>query len=108
MPRWRTNSPVRSPSTTPGRSAEVTAPSNQVERAHRLRGPEPARGRSLGRLLGMALPQPGIFAVGLSSHGYLELDLVEGATHGWVPVLADLAERETTMGATNVVVGVRP
>jgi putative iron-dependent peroxidase len=56
----------------------------------------------------MALPQPGIFAVGLSSHGYLELDLVEGASQGWLPVLADLAERETTMGATNVVVGVRP
>jgi putative iron-dependent peroxidase len=56
----------------------------------------------------MALPQPGIFAVGLSSHGYLELDLVPGATREWVTVLADLAERETTMGATNVVVGVRP
>jgi porphyrinogen peroxidase len=56
----------------------------------------------------MALPQPGIFAVGLSSHGYLELDLVPGTTTGWVTVLADLVERETTMGATNAVVGVRP
>jgi putative iron-dependent peroxidase len=60
----------------------------------------------------MALPQPGIFAVGTVSHGYVELDLVpdagDGDGDGWVTVLADLAERETTMGATNVVVGVRP
>src|ERR1700755_1405017 len=56
----------------------------------------------------MALPQPGIFAVGTASHGYVELDLVPDAGDGWVTVLADLAERETTMGATNVVVGVRP
>jgi porphyrinogen peroxidase len=56
----------------------------------------------------MGLPQSGIFAVGTAEHGYLELDLVAGADRGWVTVLADLAERETTMGATNVVVGVRP
>ncbi len=57
----------------------------------------------------MALPQPGIFAVGTSSHGYVELDLVAGADPAAVTtVLADLAERETTMGATNLVVGLRP
>src|SRR6201999_1325602 len=56
----------------------------------------------------MALPQPGIFAVGTALHGYVELDLVPDAGDGWVTVLADLAERETTMGATNVVVGIRP
>jgi porphyrinogen peroxidase len=56
----------------------------------------------------MALPQPGIFAVGTGAHGYVELDLVTGAEPGWVTVLADLAERATTMGATNLVVGVRP
>lgn len=57
----------------------------------------------------MALPQPGIFAVGTSSHAYLELDLVVDADPvAAVRVLADLAERETTMGATNLVVGVRP
>jgi len=64
----------------------------------------------------MALPQPGIFAVGTSSHGYLELDLVPDARpdlvpdagSGWLTVLADLAERATTMGATNLVAGVRP
>jgi putative iron-dependent peroxidase len=57
----------------------------------------------------MGLPQPGIFAVGTSSHAYLELDLVAGAdAAAAVNVLADLAERETTMGATNLVAGVRP
>jgi porphyrinogen peroxidase len=57
----------------------------------------------------VVLPQPGIFAVGTSSHAYLELDLVAGADPvAAVTVLADLAERETTMGATNLVVGVRP
>ena len=57
----------------------------------------------------MALPQPGIFAVGTSSHAYVELDLTGIADPAAaVGVLADLAERETTMGATNLVVGVRP
>jgi putative iron-dependent peroxidase len=56
----------------------------------------------------MGLPQPGIFAVGTTAHGYLELDVMAGADRGWVAVLADLVERESTMGATNVVVGVRP
>src|SRR4029079_8746598 len=57
----------------------------------------------------MALPQPGIFAVGTSSHGYVELALVTVADPAAVTtVLADLAERETTMGATNLVVGLRP
>lgn len=56
----------------------------------------------------VALPQPGIFAVGTGSHGYVELDLVPHAADGWATALADLAERETTMGATNLVAGVRP
>ncbi len=57
----------------------------------------------------MVLPQPGIFAVGTSAHAYLELDLLTDADPvAAVHVLADLAERETTMGATNLVVGVRP
>lgn len=55
------------------------------------------------------LPQTGIFAVGLTSHGWAELDLVPGVDASDVlGVLADLAERETTMGATNLVVAVRP
>lgn len=55
------------------------------------------------------LPQTGIFAVGLGAHGHVQLDLVEGADpSAAVAVVADLAQRETTMGATNLVVGVRP
>jgi putative iron-dependent peroxidase len=57
----------------------------------------------------MGLPQPGIFAVGTASHAYVELDLIAGADEvAAVAVLADLTERETTMDATNLVVGVRP
>ena len=57
----------------------------------------------------MALPQPGIFAVGTFSHAYVELDLTADADPAAPSaVLADVAERETTMGATNLVVGVRP
>jgi putative iron-dependent peroxidase len=57
----------------------------------------------------MALPQPGIFAVGTLAHGYLELDLVPGADlDATVTTLAGLAERETTMGQTNLVIGVSP
>jgi putative iron-dependent peroxidase len=57
----------------------------------------------------MGLPQPGIFALGTSSHAYVELDLVPGADpEAAIGALAGLAERETTMGATNLVVGVRP
>ena len=57
----------------------------------------------------MVLPQPGIFAVGTPAHAYLEVDLLADADPlAAVRVLADLAERETTMGATNLVVGVRP
>lgn len=57
----------------------------------------------------MGLPQSGIFAVGTSDHSYLELDLIEGTDPvAAISVLADLAEHETTMGATNVVIGVRP
>ncbi len=56
----------------------------------------------------MGLPQPGIFAVGTSSHSYVELDLLPDADPGWLTAVADLAERDTTMGATNLVVGVRP
>lgn len=57
----------------------------------------------------MVPPQPGIFAVGTSAHAYLELDLlIDADPVAAVQVLADLADRETTMGATNLVVGVRP
>jgi porphyrinogen peroxidase len=61
---------------------------------------------SLGRV---ALPQSGIFAVGTAAHGYVELDAAAGLdVVAALTALAGLAERETTMGQTNVVVGVRP
>src|SRR4051812_48800793 len=92
MPRWRTNSPVRSPDWSPDRSVAVTDPSNQRRRCGRDSVAQPAS---------MGLPQPGILAVGTTAHGYVELDLAAGADRGWVTVLADLAERETTMGANH-------
>ncbi|HET9076656.1 MAG TPA: Dyp-type peroxidase [Acidimicrobiales bacterium] len=54
-------------------------------------------------------PQPGIFALGVPEHCYLELDLVDGADPAaLVRCLAELSGPETTVGGLNVVVGVRP
>jgi porphyrinogen peroxidase len=57
----------------------------------------------------MASPQTGIFALGTSSHAYLELDLVADAE----PMLAvaraaALREPRTTIGGVNLVTGFRP
>ena len=55
------------------------------------------------------MPQTGIFALGTSSHAYLELDLRDGAEPSeLVARLADLREPRTTIGGVNLVVGVRP
>ena len=57
----------------------------------------------------MALPQPGIFALGNPAHSYLEFDLVDGAARGAVATaVADLREPRTTMGGVNLVSGFRP
>jgi putative iron-dependent peroxidase len=54
-------------------------------------------------------PQPGIFALGVAEHCYLELDLLAGADPvELVRVLADLSGPETTTGGLSVVVGFRP
>jgi putative iron-dependent peroxidase len=54
-------------------------------------------------------PQSGIFALGTSSHAYLELDLQDGAgPRELVSRLADLREPRTTIGGVNLVVGLRP
>jgi len=54
-------------------------------------------------------PQAGIFALGTSSHSYLELDLRDGVDpRELVAGLADLREPRTTIGGINLVVGVRP
>ena len=57
----------------------------------------------------MASPQTGIFALGTSSHAYLELDLVAGVEAGAAASLvASLREPRTTIGGVNVVAGFRP
>ena len=55
------------------------------------------------------MPQTGIFALGTSSHAYVELDLRDGAEPSeLVGRLADLREPRTTIGGVNLVVGLRP
>lgn len=57
----------------------------------------------------MASPQTGIFALGTSSHAYLELDLVAGAEPSDVVArVAALREPRTTVGGVNLVSGFRP
>ena len=57
----------------------------------------------------MALPQPGIFALGTNSHAYLEFDLVEDVDpSAAVSLAAGLREPRTTIGGVNLVTGFRP
>lgn len=57
----------------------------------------------------MESPQTGIFALGTSSHAYLELDAVQGADlRALVGAVANLSEPRTTIGGVNLVVGFRP
>src|SRR5262245_37796883 len=55
----------------------------------------------------MASPQTGIFALGTSSHAYLELDAI-GDAAAFVAAVASLREPRTTMGGVNLVAGFRP
>ena len=54
----------------------------------------------------MRSPQSGIFALGTSSHAYLEFDAVGGAD--LLAPIASLREPRTTMGGVNLVAGFRP
>jgi putative iron-dependent peroxidase len=57
----------------------------------------------------MNTPQGGIFALGTTSHAYVEFDLVAGADgRALVVALANLREPRTTMGGVNLVSGFRP
>jgi putative iron-dependent peroxidase len=57
----------------------------------------------------VAVPQSGIFALGTSSHAYLEFDLREDAdAREVVTRVADLREPRTTIGGVNLVAGFRP
>jgi putative iron-dependent peroxidase len=51
-------------------------------------------------------PQSGIFALGTSSHAYLEFDALSGAD--LLEPIASLREPRTTMGGVNLVAGFRP
>jgi porphyrinogen peroxidase len=54
-------------------------------------------------------PQAGIFALGTSSHTYLEFDVAPGAEGAaLVAAVASLREPRTTMGGVNLVAGFRP
>jgi putative iron-dependent peroxidase len=57
----------------------------------------------------MSTPQGGIFALGTSSHAYLEFDLQPGNdARALVIAMADLREPRTTIGGVNLVSGFRP
>ena len=57
----------------------------------------------------MKNPQVGIFALGTSSHAYLEFDAVDGRhERDLVAAIASLREPRTTMGGVNLVAGFRP
>jgi porphyrinogen peroxidase len=57
----------------------------------------------------MTNAQGGIFALGTSSHAYLELDLAGGQDRAaLVRAVASLREPRTTMGGVNLVAGFRP
>jgi porphyrinogen peroxidase len=57
----------------------------------------------------MRNPQGGIFALGTSSHAYLELDASPGrSAHDLVAAVSSLREPRTTMGGVNLVAGFRP
>ena len=57
----------------------------------------------------MISPQTGIFALGTSSHTYLEFDVVAGVEPAAaVARVASLREPRTTIGGVNVVAGFRP
>ena len=58
---------------------------------------------------GMSTPQGGIFALGTSSHAYLEFDALAGQRgRALVDAISALREPWTTMGGVNLVAGFRP
>ena len=56
----------------------------------------------------MKNPQSGIFALGTSSHAYLEFDASGRNGHELVRAIGALREARTTMGGVNLVAGFRP
>jgi putative iron-dependent peroxidase len=57
----------------------------------------------------MKTPQSGIFALGTSSHAYIEFDLRTGADgRALLVAMANMREPRTTLGGVNLVCGFRP
>jgi porphyrinogen peroxidase len=57
----------------------------------------------------MYTPQAGIFALGTSSHAYLEFDVLDAAKRDeFAKKIADIREPRTTTGGVNYVIGFRP
>jgi len=57
----------------------------------------------------MYTPQAGIFALGTSSHTYLEFDLLEAKNYkSFAATIAAIHEPRTTTGGVNFVIGLRP
>jgi porphyrinogen peroxidase len=57
----------------------------------------------------MYTPQAGIFALGTSSHAYLEFDLLDAKkSKEFASTISGIREPRTTMGGVNFVVGFRP
>jgi len=57
----------------------------------------------------MYTPQAGIFALGTSSHAYLELDTLDaGKEKEFAATIAAIREPRTTTGGVNFVIGFRP
>ena len=57
----------------------------------------------------MYTPQAGIFALGTSSHAYLEFDLLDAKKHkDFASTIAAIREPRTTTGGVNFVIGFRP
>ena len=54
-------------------------------------------------------PQAGIFALGTSSHAYLEFDIVDAKKNkGFASTISSIREPRTTTGGVNFVIGFRP
>ena len=57
----------------------------------------------------MYTPQSGIFALGTSSHAYLEFDILDAARRSeFVSTISSIREPRTTTGGVNFVIGFRP
>ena len=68
-----------------------------------------SRRRDAGYNFRMYTPQAGIFALGTSSHVYLEFDLLDaGKCREFASAIAAIREPRTTTGGVNFVIGFRP